>query len=235
MIEESPMSETLILFVVNAVLSMLCSQLHKCLYFLLNLTYWAMHFGHYFLTFLVLYVLFWLGYTPKEPRLTLSQLWPLVLTETILSVATCVVHTGGSDGAVHSIRVTDFAVTLLVIFAARFFIEEAYYSAAKSKYTLLLVVIAISSSIAWMEPIMFFNLKTIVVWPLIVLSTSFHFMLTFQIAQKTKVHPLTLTRQICGLTSILVCPLALIFTSDSFNSETQDVTSAWELIDYKMK
>jgi len=139
MIAEPSWSEIAILWTINAVCSMVCSQIHKCLYFLLGLNYWAMHFGHYFLTFLVLLVISLTGTIFQRQPIPAKVLVPLVLSEFLTSAGSCIVHTGGSDGTVYTIRVTDFAVTLVVILSAKYFIDEKYYSFSGSPNLLLLV------------------------------------------------------------------------------------------------
>lgn len=138
MITEPIASEIFVLWTVNTVCSMVCSQIHKSLYFLLAINYWAMHFGHYILTFIVLWGISCAGSFQRQsiPKRNLAL---LVLTEALISTSACIVHMEGSDGTVYTIRVTDFAVTLIIMYTSRYVISSDFFSFKSSNNLFLLV------------------------------------------------------------------------------------------------
>lgn len=137
MLPEPLLSEMLQWFFVNIISSLVGSQLHKTLYYTLGLTYWAMHFLHYLFTFLLLIFISLTGGQIQNQWIPMKIVFPLASTEALASFSSCIIHHGGSDGAIHSIRVVDFMVTILVIVLGRIFLESSARPDSKAKLLLV--------------------------------------------------------------------------------------------------
>lgn len=120
----------------NVVSAFLCSAAHNTLYFMLGFSAWFFHFMHYFVTFVVLLLLTALKFSHRK-AIPFRHILPISLSQFVVSTATGVIHSGGKDGAVYTLRVGDFGVTLLVMYITPFFLEDRYVT--KKEYKLLIV------------------------------------------------------------------------------------------------
>uniref|UniRef100_A0A915KTD4 Uncharacterized protein n=1 Tax=Romanomermis culicivorax TaxID=13658 RepID=A0A915KTD4_ROMCU len=122
---EPPISDTLSTYVFHLMSSAFACSSHQSVYFTLSLNFWAIHFGHYLFFSLIL-----IGeklIVKREFRgfkmLPWYQVSLLALSQFFVSSTTCLIHDNGSNGALYAQRVSDFAVTLVIIFVGKNFVD----------------------------------------------------------------------------------------------------------------
>ncbi len=136
MYREPQWTESVQYITLNVISAFLCAAAHNALYFMLGLTNWAFHFMHYLFTFLMLFISYWCGLIPKK-TIPIREMLPIAVTQVCVSVATCVIHSGGRDGALYTLRLTDFAISITTIYLARKFVDPSCVPADKKKATLV--------------------------------------------------------------------------------------------------
>lgn len=102
-------------FMLNVTSSFLCAAAHNALFFLFGLTTWTVHFLHYFITFCILRLGRSAGFVPDQ-RLPWKDIAPLAVTQLLVTYLTSLCQPFKRGGGLYLLRLTDFAVTIFVIF-----------------------------------------------------------------------------------------------------------------------
>lgn len=121
-IMEHSFAEVLQVLFLNGAVGVIASLIHGTIYFSLGWTYWALHCFHYLSTFLFLLLLLLLGFVEKK-FIPIKHVTQLAIAEALVSIFTCCIHNGGSEGTLNSIRVVDFGFTILVMYISSFYFE----------------------------------------------------------------------------------------------------------------
>lgn len=116
----------------NLVSALLCSAAHNTLYFMLGFSAWFFHFLHYLATFVLLLILSCTSVLPRK-SIPLKEYLPISLTQAVVSLATATVHSSGKDGALYTMRMSDFATTLLVMWLTPKFVDSKFSTKREMK------------------------------------------------------------------------------------------------------
>ena len=129
---EPPFKSTIQFAVLNTASALLCAAAHNHLYFMLGLNTFTFHFMHYFFTFLVMAtVVYCLKYGSSAASTDAKQpqpmdFMPLAISQAIVSIMSGVIHSGGKDGALYTIRFADCGVTIFTLVLARKVLSQQY-------------------------------------------------------------------------------------------------------------
>lgn len=109
---------------------------HHAVYFMLGVTFWAIHFAHYFFLFTTMLISCIFKWTEFK-LIPIMEMLPVCLSQFVVSTATCLVHYTGSNGALFAQRLTDGIVVILVVLGHAYFIHTKMWTMSQTKLLLV--------------------------------------------------------------------------------------------------